>query len=172
MHPLGYSLSRKGLESLPNITQRGFCWTHDRTAGFEHWGAAVNRTNLGDRPPDEHLLLRDARVALARDDYRRCVLDLATACEIVVTAAVEEDLRSRLGGEFDVTSLLGKNRQIERVLTVAKALGVLLPEALQTVVLEPRSRAIHRNARVVAAEARDAVAMTTDLLAKHSPLDP
>lgn len=54
------------------------------------------RASAGERPLLEHLLLRDAYKYVNKPDYRRCVLDAATATEVAFTNAAVLKLRSKL----------------------------------------------------------------------------
>jgi hypothetical protein len=53
------------------------------------WTEAVARVRTGEiTPPLAHRLLRDAHVAQNASDYRRAVIDAATACEVALSDAI------------------------------------------------------------------------------------
>jgi hypothetical protein len=61
------------------------------------WQRAVREANAGRLPPEAHLLLRDARAAANRRLHRRCVLDAATATEVVLSPLLASLLDKALG---------------------------------------------------------------------------
>lgn len=73
-----------------------------------HWASAVRHANASDQVPPEHLVLRDARAAMRRDDLRRAVIDAGTACEVALAGAIRARL-SRAGSNDDAIAQLLKN---------------------------------------------------------------
>jgi len=49
------------------------------------WKRSVRAANAALEIPAPHLLIRDARVALIRSDYRKAVIDTGTAIELTVS---------------------------------------------------------------------------------------
>ncbi len=88
--------------------------------------------NRGDAVPQEHLLLRDARAALFRDEFRKALIDAVTAAEV----ALGRGIRERLDGLADRPEL------IDRVLK--NATGVLMVFDLYSVLGKPPSMSRER----------------------------
>jgi hypothetical protein len=74
-------------------------WPQFRPISLPAWTWALGQVAAGNRPATEHLLMRDARAALARGDTRRAVLDAATAVEIVLSSELARANENRPPGK-------------------------------------------------------------------------
>jgi hypothetical protein len=63
----------------------------------DEWAAAVAR--VGTESPLAHAMLRQARLAQRDGDWRRAVIDAATACEVALAEAIRSPLTDRLAGD-------------------------------------------------------------------------
>ncbi len=66
----------------------------------EVWASAIERVNGEIVVPSAHRYLRDSRAALRRDNYRKSIVDGATACEVALAQAIR-DLGDRRQAEID-----------------------------------------------------------------------
>src|SRR5215216_4883123 len=106
----------------------------------------VQRTNDATEPPEECLLLRDARAALVRGE-RRALFDAATGAEVVIAAALTNRLELALG-EKAAARILAVERNISVRIGLAQALCINLTPSLHAELFEMRNSAIHRNAAI------------------------
>lgn len=93
-------------------------------------------------PPEEHLLLRDAREALSENQTRRAVLDAATAAEISLAALLDKEIASlpaalRQFAQEEYRSIGAFARVLRRIF------GVNLRRDIDGGLANIRNRAIH-----------------------------
>jgi len=111
----------------------------------ELWKRALDLAARGVEPPTERLLLRDARAAHARGQYRRSVLDAGTALEISLYGllAAADPSPSPLAEELLV---LAKKWTLGTLLsTCTKVLD--LPTSISMGLVQLRNDVIHKTAR-------------------------
>lgn len=137
---------------------------HVRRQGLER---AAREANLGKRPPEPHLLLRDARSAHRRSMYRRCILDAAIAVELVVSDIANRLLDQKLGRPAR-EALLSRD-PITRKIKVVRGLGVPLPPALEPM-FTTRNRVVHEGHQPSATEVERAIEAATAVVVEHVPL--
>jgi hypothetical protein len=133
------------------------------------WQRAVREANAGHMPPDSHLLLRDARAALHRRAFRRCVLDAATAVEVVAAPLLASLLNKALGPAARET-LVRDQTPMSRKIPALQALGVSLPPHLKRDLVNLRNRVIHEGKSPSMTEARKALDAATEVVTVNASL--
>lgn len=105
------------------------------------WGGALARASDGAQPPEAHVFLRDARHAKNIGQFRRSVLDSATAAELALVKLRDDALT---GTNARLTEYLGKKvTQIDRLAAFLRAVGESPPENITEDIARPRNKAIH-----------------------------
>jgi hypothetical protein len=119
-------------------------------------------------PPLEWLFLRDARSLHNAGDWRRAVIDAATASEIAITEWLDRRLDAT---ELAVKSaLLSRPRPLGPLTDLFSTLGGELPAGFKNQLVNPRNRAAHGGNFLSAAESEAAINSATTLLTATSPL--
>lgn len=141
----------------------------DQALSLSVWRRALDLTGRECEPPEVHLLLRDARTALHRGQTRRCVIDLATTTELVVTDLLRATLAEELTpGEVD--RYLDRHWMISGRIRDLSVRGAPLPEDLYSDVMEVRNRAVHQNASVSRRQADRAYETVRQFISTFAPL--
>jgi hypothetical protein len=117
---------------------------------------AAREANLGNRPPEPHLLLRDARSAFHRKMYRRCILDAAIAVEVMASTLLEQLLDQSVGRKAREAIALPRD-PISRKLPILRSLGRAIPSALEADLFAVRNKVIHQGKRASRNEAQKAL---------------
>jgi len=128
----------------------------------------VQRTNDATEPPEECLLLRDARAALVRGEHRRALFDAATGAEVVIAAALTNRLELALG-EKAAARILAVERNISVRIGLAQALCINLTPSLHAELFEMRNSAIHRNAAISRLEVGRALDVAHQVVGNVTP---
>jgi hypothetical protein len=132
------------------------------------WRAVLNRAGSNEEPPTERLLLHDARMGLRRRHPRRAVLDAGTAAEIALSRLLDAELA---GAPAAVGAIVRRqNRELGRLITALRALGVQLSDELQPKLVEPRNTAIHSGQEPDIAVVRSAVTLAGEVVEQAGPL--
>jgi hypothetical protein len=139
-----------------------------RVASIDQVRFAFSEATHGREPPPEQLLLRNARIAILLHDTRRAVLEAATAAEMTLADHVNRTVTDGFGAV--AAEEISGNRSGARLVALAKATGAPLPKDLVGRLFTPRNKAIHRNERVSAAEAKEAVTAAAQLIGALRPL--
>jgi hypothetical protein len=139
-------------------------------ASHGHWETALKRASAGVELPLEHALMNSARLAIAHADYRRAVLDSATAAELSLSSEIKRAL-DRIS-QFPALSkfLQGKHNTLELLRQLAPSIGVSLPNNLQVVIGHPRKFAMHHGTLPTKADTEAAVRMAEELVERASPI--
>lgn len=140
-----------------------------RAIDRQGWQRAVRETNRRKKPSDAHLLLRDARATVRREQFRRCVLDAATAVEVVLSPLLDDRIAGALGPPA-AKELVPENAAISLKIKALRKLGTPLPTDLQADLFTVRNKAIHRAAEPTRAEARRALDLATTVVSGLQPL--
>lgn len=133
------------------------------------WQRAIREANAGHLPTDPHLLLRDARGAFNRRLFRRCVLDAATAAELVASPLLARRLDNSLGPSAR-KKLVQDQTPMSRKIAALKALGISLPQQLQRDLFNLRTKVIHEGKSPAIGEARRALEVAFAVVTLHAPL--
>lgn len=126
------------------------------------WRRLLAKASDGERPPEVHHFLKDARHALSEKRYRRSVLDSATAAEVGLTKLRDNSL-SKADPQID-SYVRGKAQQINRLIDFLGSMGQKLPARIQQEVGEPRNRAIHEGEEPNETTARQALAKAEEIV--------
>jgi len=130
---------------------------------------AAREANLANRPPEPHLLLRDARSALHRTMYRRCILDAAIAVEVVASTLLDQLLDRAVGLQARETLVLARD-PISRKIPILRSLGMSLPADLEKSLFTVRNKVIHQGKQASRAEARKALDAATAVVTANVPI--
>lgn len=119
-------------------------------------------------PAPEWLLLRDARALHQSGEWRRAVIDAATAAELAINAWIDRRLAST---EAAVRSaLLSDSRTLGPLSKQFRRLGGNLPNNFAQQVITPRNKAMHRGHPLTESESGQALSCARTLLETASPL--
>lgn len=119
-------------------------------------------------PPPERLHLSDARSLHNDGQWRRAVIDAATAAEVAITSWLDNRLST---AEPEVKSaLLQSPRTLGRLHRLYTQLGGELPSQFDQRVVTPRNRAAHRGMPLTAEESAAAIEATQALLDAANPI--
>jgi len=135
---------------------------------LQNWQNAIRNANQGKRPPEPHLLLRDARARFNRGQYSYSAIFSGISVEIVIKHRIEDELRSRRNPQLFIDQLL--NNTLGRLLRICKALSIATPTNVERDVVEPRNRAVHRNAVVTKDEAKKSLDLAGQMINDRFPL--
>jgi hypothetical protein len=130
--------------------------------GLEACLAAVAR---GQAAPQERLHLSDARSLHNNGQWRRAVIDAATAAEVGITAWIDSN------AEPDVRESLARNpRTLGGLWRLYRDLGGAVSDDFQQVVVNPRNDAAHRGMSLTSEQSAAAINATDALLRTTTPM--
>lgn len=134
------------------------------------WNRLVMLAGDGTLPPTEHLLLRDARSAQVRGQFRRAVLDAATAMEIMLGMLHKEHLWST--SALTANSSGSSERWTLGKLWKVVAGFVTLPPSMTKDLIALRNAVVHKSAKEPTdTESKAMLAAASDLVAIANPID-
>lgn len=143
----------------------------DTAISASHWTRGVAAANRGQAVPAEHLFIRDAREALARDNPRRSVLNAGLAGELTLGAAVREELTRQGASPARVDRSLNRLTLGQLVASVRTFVpGLWLPPGIETKLVKKRNGAAHTSREISAADARAALDVAERLVSRYVPL--
>ena len=119
-------------------------------------------------PPLAWVLLRDARSLADVRQYRRAVIDAATAAELAVTAMLDVRLASTEAKVRE--ALVEAHRMLGRKMDLLKSLGNPLPPRFEPELVKPRNRAVHDARPVNEGGCRSAINMAASVVETAIPL--
>ncbi len=151
-HPINIALSRR---DDPKIKPKG-------------WERILNLAATESLPPEAHILLRDARRELISKNYRRSVLDAATAAEISLTKLRDDSL---IGIDAKIVKLVQqKYQQISGLVEYLGKIDVVIPPRIQQEIAEPRNLAIHQGLKPDEETAKTCIKKATEIIDLVFPL--
>jgi hypothetical protein len=122
----------------------------------------------GHIPAPERLHLCDARSLHNDGQWRRAVIDAATAAEVAITSWLDNRLNT---AEPQVkTALLGTSLTLGRLHRLYTQLGGALPSGFDNLVVRPRNHAAHRGMALHGEQSAAAIDATSALLDVTTPL--
>ena len=126
-------------------------------------------TASGDRPPDEWLLIAEARSLINAGDYRRAVIDAGTAAELAMTEILDQYFAST---ETDIRdAILSRSRTLEGRATLIKELrAAQIPPDFTAGLKTPRNRAAHGGELPTRDAAVKAVRIATEIVEQAHPV--
>jgi hypothetical protein len=136
------------------------------------WNRLVMLAGARTQPHTEHLLLRDARSAQVRRQYRRAVLDAATAMEIALHRLLAEKHRQHPSPLADELIRLSERWSMGTLRRVVAGFGDL-PPSMTDDLITLRNEVIHKKAKKpTGVESKTMLAAASDLVAIATPIDP
>lgn len=136
------------------------------------WNRLVLLAGSGIQPETEHLLLRDARSAHVRRQFRRAVLDAATAIEIALyNLIIKKQLQNPSPLVETLIEVHGKNWSMGTMQNVVAKLGDL-PPSMTNDLVALRNAVIHKQAsKPTAEESKRMLEAAADLVAIATPIE-
>jgi len=143
-----------------------------------HWRRVLELASTGSSPPVEYSLARSARIQLRVHQYRRAVIDAATAVDVVLTDLLHANLANLPSG---LQTTLNRSDQtlgwLVDTLNNARGLpssitnvATQLPSDLKTGLVTVRNDVMHRNVTPTHEEAARAVAIAAEVVKTVNPL--
>lgn len=130
---------------------------------------AAREANRRARPPEAHLLLRDARSAFHRKMYRRCILDAAIAVEVMASPLLDQLLDHAVGHSVRDTLVRARD-PISRKIPILQSLGASIPADLKKVLFDVRNEVIHQGKQASGGEAQKALEVATTTVMVNLPI--
>jgi hypothetical protein len=128
----------------------------------QNWQKVVQFANQGKRPPEPHLLLRDARARFKRNQYSYSAIFAGIAAEIVIKNQIETELRVRSNPQLFIDQIVRDT--LGKLLEVCKSLGISLPTNVRTDLIKTRNRAVHKNAVISREDAKKALELASKIV--------
>jgi hypothetical protein len=143
--------------------------TGDNALDARLWSSAIRGANRELHPPEVRILLRDARAAFLRKNYRRTVLDSATATELLIDPVLRRILL-RTNNVNVVDYLLKQNWSFKWRKEMLAKLGIAVPQGLAEKLMNVRNDVIHANKTITQEQARQGLALAEQLADQLEPL--
>lgn len=136
------------------------------------WDRLVIRAGDGTQPDTEHLLLRDARSAQVRRQFRRAVLDAATAIEIALHLLLVEEYRRNPSPLADERIRLSEHWAMRKLWEEVAGFPNL-PRSMTDDLINLRNAVVHKSAKEPTyTESKNMLAAASDLVAIANPINP
>jgi hypothetical protein len=119
-------------------------------------------------PPLSWVLLRDARSLNDAGQYRRAVIDAATASDVAVTQLLDAELQVK--NPTNRTQILNKSLMLGQKLSQLETLGSPLPQSFRDKLVAKRNVAVHEGAVIGEQECSDAIDEAVLVVEKAFPL--
>ena len=132
------------------------------------WRVIVRSVGEGLDVPDEHRLLSDARAWMRRQDYRRAIIDAASASEMVLTEILDWKLAASAPALEE--RLSADRRTLVRLKDLLAPLVPVANDRLDRFVTT-RHEVMHKAYEATQADASEAVAIAEELVALIYPID-
>ena len=132
------------------------------------WQNAVDGANRNQRPPEPHLLLRDARARRNREHYKYSAIYSAIAAEVTIKDEIQVVLRGHGNPEAFIKGIL--KGTLGRLEGHCKELGIGLPDDFHKHVTETRNRAMHKNETIDRNQASNALNVAQAVLEMYAPV--
>ncbi len=136
----------------------------------QDWRRILELTGMESAPPEPHILLRDSRIEYGRKNYRRCVLDAATAAEMALIKLQDSTL---LNTDLKIAkSVRKKYRGIYELVEYLKTTEVEFPkDQINNDVAKPRNKAIHEGVMPSKEQAVACLEKATELVNRAFPIN-
>jgi|GEM_PF-4706503 len=131
------------------------------------WENAIVRANKGSTPPDEHLILRDARARFYRGQYKYAAIFLGVTTELTLKKKLEEKMLKRGKSRRLIDDLL--NNTLGKIFDICESMDIQLPSEAR-LVNTTRNNAVHKNGVIDRDTAKKCLDITTELLDINSKL--
>ena len=142
-------------------------------ADRHQWSRAVADTNAEHAVPHEHLFLRDARAAFRREDYRKAVIDAATAAEVALSKVIRQRLTGAGRDAKAIEQIFKKTSgvvELDELYSVLDDPPPISRERLMNQVAEKRNEAAHAGISPTPDLARQSIATVSELLDAVTPV--
>jgi hypothetical protein len=140
-------------------------------ASSTQWAMAVTNASAKKDLPLEYRFLCDAFTALRAFDFRRSLLDSATAVELVAANLLETELKKFATHQGLQDFIVRRFDSLDGTVQVLRALSVTLTtDNYAENLSRPRAKAIHAGEQPTHAVARRAFDLATKIVQTHSPL--
>lgn len=135
---------------------------------IESLSKVVSAINLGKEAPQEHILLRDARAAVREGQYRRAILDAATAGEMSLADLLQKEIAQ---SSLAVQKLIGEsNPGIYKMRDwLNRLFGLNIRADVVSGLARPRNKCIHSGALPTLAQVKRAIEISDDLVEMAKP---
>ncbi|MBK7378566.1 MAG: hypothetical protein IPJ03_06115 [Ignavibacteriales bacterium] len=118
-------------------------WQEDTSLHYNQLVTASQFSSKRLKPRLEYELLLDAYVARSKDDYRKVILEGASALEVCLTSRIQnefESLKIKFGSK-----LLDKFRMLGGRFELIRLLGIELPDKdYEKIIIKPRNDVVHK----------------------------
>lgn len=147
-----------------------FDFDYGEAVSLERWSRICELAGSGTSPATEHLLLRDSRAAVRRKNYRRSVIDAATAMEIALHSLLLAEHRANPSSLADQLLELAERWTLGTMIAnVGKFRD--LPPGVNTNAVELRNKVVHRSAYTPSmTEAESWLALATSVVDLANPM--
>ena len=179
---------KKHIEISSNQTSRKFRFNGDRiVSGIESPGKLMMKSadpfnlkyfqyvldicqNLDNIPIDLELI-NEARILIEFQDFRRSIIDCATALEITLTKVCESKLTEEGNENFARDILKNKYRTLGNKLQLAFLLGIIIDDSYQNDIVTLRNMIVHKGYTPTNQEANIALKKVGKLVKRFSSLN-
>jgi hypothetical protein len=127
--------------------------------------ACLSAVAEGRAAPQERLHLCDARSLHNNGQWRRAVIDAATAAEVGITSWIDSNADAKVKAD-----LVKKPRTLGALWRLYEELGGVVPDDFQKLVVDPRNDAAHRGMSLTSEQSAAAIDATAALLDATTPL--
>jgi hypothetical protein len=117
--------------------------TVDESLHYEQFVEASRLSSKNLKPRLEYQLLLEAYYAQRNDDYRKVIIEGASALEVCLTSRIQEEL-DKQGIKFG-KKLLDRFKMLSGRFELVKMLEIELPDKdYKTIIIDPRNDVVHR----------------------------
>lgn len=142
----------------------GFPPSHPLPAeGLQKCLAAVAEGRVA---PPERLHLSDARSLHNNGQWRRAVIDTATAAEVAITSWIDSNADAEVKED-----LAARPKTLGALWRLYETLGGAVPDNFQNLVVNPRNDAAHRGMALTSLQSAAAIDATAELVAATTPIE-
>ncbi len=138
----------------------------------EMWASAIERVNGEMVVPSAHRYLRDGRAALFRDNYRKSIVDAATACEVALAQAIRDIVGDRRQAE--INQLLKGAHGVMEVFDIHEVVALKQHTVRRKRVMDQlankRNLAVHQGEMITREQARAGLAVAAEIVKSVSSL--
>lgn len=127
--------------------------------------ACLSAVAEGRAAPQERLHLSDARSLHNNGQWRRAVIDAATAAEVGITSWIDSNADAEVRAD-----LARRPRTLGALWRLYERLGGAVPDGFQRLVVDPRNDAAHRGMSLTSEQSAAAIGVTEELLKSTTPL--
>lgn len=140
----------------------------DESLHFEQFTRAAQLASNGLQPSLHYRMLLEAYIARRNEDYRKAIIEAATALEVCLTTRIMDEFNTK--SIFFGEKLLQKFRMLGGRFELVRLLEIDLPaKDYMTLIINPRNEVIHRASFPNIIIANQVIAEVEELLYMFSP---